>query len=149
MDETRLFGGILPKIASEQIISLETSARWRAAIKASTGNTVRHMDAIIANCDQINEDDWIYAAHVHSRAPYHPIGEPSAWLNPREHSMALLRHYSEYYGIILYTEGRVSHVGMLDCAPESCQKFAEYFEAWRQFRFFCIGPSEFSRTMQF
>ena len=148
MEPKKRFGGILPAIANEGILSLETTAEWTREIEKATGTKVTPMEAVIKYANDIDEHEWIYAAHIGSKRHYHPIGDPR-WIPLHEQSTELLDHYIDKYGIILYREGRVLTVGMLDCSDEACNAFASYFEDWRQFRFFCIGPQEYARVISY
>jgi len=47
MEPKKRFGGILPAIANEGILSLETTAEWTREIEKATGTKVTPMEAVI------------------------------------------------------------------------------------------------------
>lgn len=140
--------GILSAIAKEGLISIEAIGKWTREQEKILGYRIKPMDAVLKNLETIDEGGWIQAAYNATRTPYHPIGHPG-WLQPEDHSEEALRHYEDNYGIVLANFGRLSHIGMLDCTPEACARFVAYFEAWRQYRFFCIGPHDFATAMRY
>ncbi len=143
------FTGILPKVAQDGLISIETIQRWIRQANESRAN--RPMDdayeAVLMHLPEIDAAAWIHSATIHTGVPYHPIGNPEKWLNPKEHCVQSLYHYQKCHGVRLYDLEGTMVVGMLDPTEEGRQEFTTYFEKWRRYRFFTISPDEYARLI--